>query len=214
MPKPRILIGTAHNRIFSPEYVRSLSDTYINLVNKYDIFLSLAESAQIHLNRNIIFRNAYEGKADWLLYIDTDMVWLPIDITTLVEFDKELCVGLCTTRKIPIRFCVYENNGHGEARPFKQIPDIPFRCFAAGTGFMLIKGSLVKRMWDNRFKDGYPFDPIPHGLSRSKTNVDSAYMGTDISFCQRVRKLGIDIWCHPDVKIGHVGATIAGVEDE
>ena len=77
---------------------------------------------------------------------------------------------------------------------------------------MLIKEKVIRRMWELRGKRGYPFDPINNSVPYSDSKILSNFTGTDLSFCQRARKCNFEIWCHPDAKIGHVGATMVGVE--
>ena len=211
--KPLVLIGTPYYGGFTHEFVISSYASLHDLQDTYHIAMATAESAQVHLNRNIICKSAYDNNADYLLFIDTDMYWMPSHIDTLIRFGRDVVGGLCTTRKTPQKNCVYENDGRGMCRSMTEIPKVPFKCFAIGTGFLLLSRMVVRTMWDNRHKDGYPFDPIPHGMSESECNALSAYRGTDISFCQRLRKRNIDIWCHPDVKVGHVGKMVYGRKD-
>jgi hypothetical protein len=32
------------------------------------------------------------------------------------------------------------------------------------------------------------------------------FKGGDVYFCENVRKAGIDVWCDPNVLVGHVGS--------
>jgi hypothetical protein len=212
--KPRVMIGTPHNGIFSPEYVQSYSQTVFTMMDRYDMGISTSESAQIHLNRNNIISEAYNHKADYLIFIDTDMMWESKHIEKLINFNKDVVGGICTTRKKPFAYCVYDSDGKGGIQSIKRIPKVPFRCFAIGTGFLLLRKSVITRLWDERAKHGYPFDPIPHGMTPSQTKVLTSVFGEDISFCCRLRKLGIDIWCEPSVRPGHVGSSLYGVGDD
>jgi len=197
--RPVLLIGTPYYGGFTHQYVLSV----------------FVESAQVHMNRNIIFSSAYKNNADYLLFIDTDMMWLPSHIEKLIDFDKDVVGGLCTTRKTPLINCVYENNGRGLCKAIKDVPKVPFKCFAIGTGFLLIRKRIIRMMWEQRHKHGYPFDPIAHGLTEQETgHTKTGYRGTDISFCQRLRKVGVDIWCMPSVKPGHVGEMTFGRAEE
>jgi hypothetical protein len=212
--KPKVMIGTPHNGIFSPEYVTSYSQSVFTLMGKYDMALSISESAQIYLNRNIIMSKAYEHKVDYLVFIDTDMMWVPDYIERLINFNKDVVGGICTTRKKPFAYCVYDSDGKGSIKPIERIPKVPFRCFAIGTGFLLLKKSVITRLWDERAKHGYPFDPISHGMTPSQTKAQTSFFGEDISLCCRLRKMNIDIWCEPSVKPGHVGSSLYGVKDD
>ena len=216
--RPMILVATPFYETFKGQYVLSLTQSMLDLYDKYDIRLATVESSQVHVNRNGLWRIAYDTKVPYLLFIDTDMLWKPQHIERLVEFDKDVVSGLCTTRKQApsgrYHYCVYETDGTGRCRPMGSTPKVPFRCWAVGAGFMLIRRSVIVRMWEEKVKHGYPFDLMPHGLSPDKSHIESAFLGEDISFCARLRKLGIDIWCHPDVKPKHIGEVIIGAVDE
>jgi len=213
--KPIILIGTPYYEQFSHQYVLSAFTSINELFPKYHLALSTAESSQIHINRNIIWKSAYDHKVDYLLYIDTDMMWRPDHITRLIESGKDIIGGLCTTRKKPpeFKYCVYENDGNGRCHPVSEVPNFPFKCWAIGTGFLLITQKVIKKMWDDRWKEGYPFDLMPHGLAYGKANIESMYLGEDISFCRRVHRQEIDIWCDPSVLPGHVGELVFGKDE-
>lgn len=216
--RPLVLIGTPYYQNFSGKYVMSLTQSMLSLYDKYNIRLATAESSQVHINRNNIWHIAYDARTPYLLYIDTDMVWKPSNIERLVESGKDVISGLCTTRKHApngkYHYCVYENDGAGLNRPMLSTPKVPFRCWATGAAFMLIRRPIIARMWDEKVKHGYPFDLMPHGLSPDKSHIESAYLGEDISFCARLRKLGIDIWCDPDVKPKHIGEALIGAADD
>ena len=211
--KPLVLIGTPYYQGFTDKYVLSSFASIYDLYPKYHIALSVSEGGQVHINRNVIIKSAYENKADYLMFIDTDMMWLPEYIEKLVRSNKDVIGGLCTTRRRPQKVCVYENDGNGRCRPMQDVPNVPFRCWAIGTGFLLLSSAVVRRVWNEKARIGYPFDPIPHNLPYAKANIDSAYLGEDISFCQRLRRLEIDIWCDPSVKPGHVGELVYGKEE-
>ena len=209
-----MLIGTPWYDSFSHPYVLSGFSSVYELYPKYHIALGTAEGGQVHVNRNVIVKIAYDQKVDYLLFIDTDMMWLPEHIDKLVKSGKDVIGGLCTTRKPPKKFCVYENDGNGRCKPITEVPNVPFRCWAIGTGFLLLSKSVVTRVWDERYKQGYPFDMIPHGLSNNKSSTESSFLGEDISFSWRLRKLGIDIWCDPSVRVGHEGRIVYGEPDK
>ena len=113
------------------------------------------------------------------------------------------------------RYCVYnKDKKNGECEPIKDDPGVPVRVYAIGTGFLLLKRSVIVKAWEGRGKYGWPFDPLPHGVIASKSTVQSSFMGEDLSFCSRLRQMGFDIWCHPDVKPGHVGEIMLGAKDK
>lgn len=218
--KPIVLVGTPYYENVAGKYVISLMQTRIDLYDRYDIRLATTESSQVHVNRNTIWHIAYDAKVPYLLYIDSDMIWKPKDVERLLKSseDKEVISGLCTTRKQSpagnYHYCVYESDGTGRNRPMMSVPKVPFRCWAVGAAFMLIRRPIIVRMWEEKMKHGYPFDLMQHGLSPDKSKIESSFLGEDISFCTRLRKLNIDIWCDPAVKPIHIGEALIGAADD
>ena len=217
-PRPIIMIGTPYYKGFEGRYVLSLAQTIYDLYPKYRVALATAEGGQIHVNRNKIWEIAYKNKADFLLYVDTDMIWETAYVEKLIDSGKDVIGGLATTRKsskeTPQRICVYENDGTGRCKPIKEVPNVPFRCWAIGAAFLLLSKNIVRQVWEEKHKHGYPFDPIQHYVAEGKSNITSDYLGEDISFCWRLRKLGIDIWCDPSVRPGHIGELVYGIPDK
>lgn len=201
MVKPKLMIATPCSTSFPYQYVDSITKTLLRLYDKYALGIGLYESPLVYSNRNQLFRRAYDDGVDYILFIDSDMDWSPEMIDKLVMFDKDVACGLCLSRKplmgdahIPtILFKV-----DGRYRAYNEIPSEPLRVDAAGMAFVLIKKNVIKTITE---KYPHPFNPIYEG---------DRLLGEDISFCERLRECGFDIWCDPSCRIGHLVQTSLG----
>lgn len=181
--KPVITIGTPHRRDFMPEYVASLAVTLTAGLPFSFVFRPQA-GRFVFEQRNDIARNMV---GDHLLFIDSDMAWQPEDVSALVAVGKDIVGGLYL-------LAVFEQEGD-VIRLMGNIPGEPFQCAAIGTGFLLINRHVIETMLAPEFvrENGLPFDPLKEGWGSD-----------DISFCLRAKKAGFQVWCHPEVKLGHV----------
>jgi hypothetical protein len=156
-------------------------------------------------NRELIAKEAVRLDADYVLYIDTDMTFPADALTKLLSRNKEI-IGVMynykgtpprPTAKLDPKYkdeCkVIEKNGE----VFGSITDEtkPFRCRAVGTGFFIIKVSVLKKL------ERPYFTFIPE-------TENNEVVGEDVYFCDKAREAGYEIWCDPTIKIGHIGLMI------
>jgi hypothetical protein len=194
-----ITIGTPLRRgDITPEYVLSLVGTLKS--GKFDFEVAFREGTDIYQNRNAI---ACSFRGDFLLFIDTDMVWIPEDIEKLVKANRDIAGGLYLNKGNGGPVALHLNDHDGS---MVYPTDEPFKCAALGTGFMLIR-RLVFMVF--RAHGLYPFDPVLGG----EVTKDYPFLSQfpisscpeDVSFCVKARQLGFEVWCIPTVKVGHVG---------
>ena len=151
----------------------------------------------VAVNRNKIVADAIAQKATHLLFLDADMMFGREAIYKLIEHDLDVVAGNYNVRKDPTS----QNPGgttikmmvDGQIVSTTEIPDSLFKCYAAPTGFMLIKLDIFKKLKKPYFVEWETEDGI--------------HTTEDIEFCKRANDAGIDIYCDPSFKIGHIGST-------
>lgn len=165
-----------------------------------EVEFSLTESSLIYNARNDLTRKAINEGFDRILWLDSDMIFEPDlmgKLSARLDTGIEFVSGLYFKRREPIGPVIYKTCGSYEragqtipfASPYTDYPDKLFEIAAAGFGGCMMTVDLVKRIWE---KFGYPFSPI-------------LGFGEDLSFCCRVSRLGVKMYCDPSVKLGHVG---------
>ncbi len=162
-----------------------------------DTVLAMEMSSLIYHSRNHLVGKAIQLDADYMLWLDSDMVFQPDLLkgmmSTMSAHGLDILTGVYFRRVspyTPVLLDKLEIDGKRvESTNIKEIPEGLFEVAACGFGCVLMKTEVV---FDVLAKFGPPFDPI-HGV------------GEDLSFCWRARQCGYKIYADPSIWLGHVG---------
>lgn len=143
--------------------------------------------------REGLVRQAKEWGATHLLFVDYDMMFMPIKegdkfispITKMLEKDKDVLAAEYHFRRFPLQSTV---------TPLSEFSDkqFPYKASAAGTGLMLI---------NMRVFDGIPKPYFNFGRNDKAELV----YGEDTWFCQQAIKAGFEVWADPTIPVQHMG---------
>lgn len=173
----------------------------LNLRTDENVEFSLTESSLVYDSRNQLSRKAIEEGFDRILWLDSDMVFKPDLFQRLskrLDAGYQMVSGLYFKRKQPICPVLYKECGAYEkdgkhtvyATTYDDYPkDSLFEIAACGFGGVMMTTDIVKQVAE---KFGLPFSPI-------------LGFGEDLSFCCKVARLGVKMYCDSAVKLGHVG---------
>jgi GT2 family glycosyltransferase len=144
-------------------------------------------------------RNELMGKmkGEWLLQLDTDMVFDPDFcarlVTTMQKYNLDILTGLYVYKnhpQIPTVYMFNEKNGrHEPIGSWDESMDV-FEISSSGGGCLLIRRSVFERIIAEIQQN--PFEIIPP-------------YGEDHSFFMRARKLGIKAHCAWKIQAAHLG---------
>ena len=147
----------------------------------------------------------FDGKVDYdyIMWIDSDMVFQPEQFFKLIEHDKDVVSGMykmsdnknyATVENMDEDFfeqwCYYQ---------FLQDNDIKkkngklFKADYTGMGWMLVKYGVIEKM---KYPYFYPRKTI------HKAGWEE-FVWDDVEFCLRVREAGFDVWVDPNIIPGH-----------
>jgi len=198
---------------FSGNFLDSFLDFYNWCIhNKIQVIISRHYECNIYYVRNMCLGgNSTSGedqkpwrgqlKYDYILWIDSDIIFKKEDFIRLFNSNKNIISGLyfmqdgkqyATVKNWDEDF--YFKNGHFEFVMPENIINIeePFVVDYTGFGFILIKYGIFEKL-------KYPwFRP----LWKKFGNVNEFTM-EDVSFCHLVREQNIDIYVHPKVIVKH-----------
>lgn len=158
----------------------------------------------IYTSRNKLAQKAIEMEADYVLWLDSDMVFPPDTMEKMfdrLKKDKlDILTGLYFRRVhpyTPVLFDKLEMVGNVcNWTEFKELPEEPFEVGGCGFGCVLMDAGVFL---DVQGRFGNMFAPI-------------ANTGEDLAFCWRARECGYKIICDPDITAGHVGHIIVNKE--
>jgi len=187
----RIAIATLTQETLPVEYTLSL----IKMVHESNMSCSflINRSANITLGRNNQFFEAKENNYDYILYIDSDIVFPEDALKKLVALNKGVSSGIYYGREYPFRPVVHEFVEHDQIRNLVKWGDKPFIADSVGAGFLLIHKSIFP-LFERNIKE--PFAGLRNGLNQE--------ISEDTSFCIRCRDMGIKIWVDPSIELGHI----------
>lgn len=162
------------------------TQSLVSFISGYpDNKILTAHGSLIHDNRNWLYERCAD---DYLLMVDTDIVFKKDDVmkllNTMYETKADICTGVYREGYPPHSYALFQKDFTHPT----VLEDNPFEVEACGCGFMLINMKTV-RLGEK------PFDPI--------IDADVRH-GEDVSFCVRVKRKGLKIICDPSVQVGHL----------
>lgn len=179
------------------DFVMSL--TKLELVEETTINYSVG--SLIYASRDFLAGCAIKAEADYILWLDSDMIFEPTLLKDLLRDikGKDFVSGLYFRRKPPFTPVLYETIRLGltaDDAITKNYDNFPqnevFEIDACGFGACLMKTEVAKKVFEQK---GQMFSPI------------NGY-GEDISFCIRAKQVGYKLWCDPKPYLGHVAKTV------
>lgn len=151
--------------------------------------------------RNNLARQALKTDADYVLWLDSDMVFAPDTLIRMLKVckdnDIDFLTAVCFRRKPPYTPCLFDRLEKVEkGASYTALMSVPEGLFkVGGCGFAgVMMASDVLLSVQSKF-NGRMFDPMDG-------------FGEDVSFCWRARQCGYDIWCDSSIEFGHVGNCI------
>jgi len=149
-------------------------------------------------NRNKIVEIAKQNKSTHIMFIDADMVFPPSGIMRLIDHDKDIVAAMYNARGVPgqpIISTVKPTDPEKDPKKGEfvntEFPAGLFKVFGLGTGFMLIKTSVFKKL------------EKPYFVAYEDENGE--HHTEDIDFCAKAGKAGFDVWCSPTIQMNHIG---------
>ena len=165
------------------------------------------ENSLIYDSRNRLSLTAMDNGFDRVMWLDSDMVFMPDTLKKLSasmdEADCDFITGLYIKRHMPPLPVIYdkleepEKNAQGQVvKQIHEYIDYPkdslFLVSGCGMGCCITSVKMLRNIWDIY---GPAFTPYP-------------WAGEDLSFCYRARELGYLIFCDSRVTCGHIGQMI------
>lgn len=178
-------------------------------------FEMVVNQPYVETARNILVEHFLGSDCTHLLFLDSDVMFIPEQAQSLLEADRDVVCGIYPRKQIRWdvvakqveRGLPWEMLNHVASEPMvfpidKTIRDAnPLEVTGAATGFMMIKREVFEGMSPQEYEtDGRKY----RWWFRLGTK-EGKLLGEDIYFCQEVRRAGFRIWVLPKVSLGHIG---------
>lgn len=234
--RPFVLIGTpCYGGLVAQNYMESIIQLMVFAARSdFDLTLALnGHDSLITRSRNKIVASFLDmPQATHLMFIDADIAFQPEYVQRLLKFDQDVVAGMypiknidwprlrehATPQMTDAQFAEAGLNYVGQPCLGKEREEIDGFVTAtyAGTGFKLIKRSVLERMIEAYPETKYEVAHVwPRPKTRSenqyalfdcmiepKTNI---YLSEDFAFCRRWRQLGGKIWLDTQSRLTHIG---------
>lgn len=189
-------IAIVTNRAIKPQTVEALGKLLIHTDKAVDLIVA-TRGYTIAENRSYAVRRASEKGCTHILFIDDDMTFPKDTLDKLLAHGKEIIGVNSQSRTLPLSTTVAllkdgEHWPHDHVPPYWKMPDTLFEVFSIGMGVALIDLAVFDRIDEPWFA----FEVHPSG---------KVLVGEDAWFCREARSKGYQIWCDPDLPIGHIG---------
>jgi len=194
----RVLVGVPCMETIPVDTINSL----LNLKGISNKDIHFEPLSLVYIGRQRIIEKAIFEGYDYVLFIDSDMVFMPNLLEKLLEADKDIVTGLAFMRKPPYYPCIYSvvNSGSAEDGGTEILHDFPegelIQIAGCGMACCLIK----RKVFEDVYNQSAGFHP-------------NRYLGEDLAYCLRARALGHEVWCDTSVRVGHIGTTIITEND-
>jgi hypothetical protein len=230
--------GQAHGM-----YVKACLDLQ-GLLNKYGVevrFSFLFNESLITRARNYLVDEFLRSDCTHMLFIDSDVHYNPQDVIALLALDKDVIGGPYPKKAINWNNVAHAARTHPDMNPhelenvvgdyvFNVVKGTqqfsvnePLEVLEIGTGYMMIKRDVFKRMEEaypqlryrpdhvgqanfdgSRYIHAY-FDTIIDTADSATGGGSDRYLSEDYMFCQLWRKIGGTIFLCPWMRTQHIG---------
>ncbi len=219
-----MILTPAYGNLFYGGYVKSLMDTYRQcMVEGVPLhFFPIGNESLITRGRNRCIAFFMASDFTHALFIDADVSWDPDDIGRMIAHDKDVIAGAYPKKQYPIQYVVNAVAGKAEL-PEDHVFDRKnglIEVDETGTGFMLIKRSVIEKMQEAHPElkcnsDIFPhMDGDPEFLEKCELNYyalfdtairESRYLSEDYEFCRKWKDLGGTIYIDTQTQLDHTG---------
>lgn len=189
-PLPRVAIAVPSGDMVHADFAMAYAQLCMTSAG-LPLQLVTVKSSIVAQARNTGVEHAKDFKADFIFFLDSDMVFPPATLLHLLLHRKDIVGATYTKRVAPFDILGTKliNQPAGLSGDLLEMQRIP-------TGCLLINMRV--------------FDKLSKPYFRFETNANGDIVGEDYVFCDRARKAGFRIWCDAALsrEIGHIGQNV------
>ena len=177
------------------------AQSLVTLKKVGDCSIAFQMGSLIYTSRNDLGRVAIQSGADYVLWLDSDMVFEPDVLEKMLkklqENDLDFLTGVYFRRTAPYTPVLFESLTYKDDKAtWKEFKTLPENALVevGGCGFGLVL-MTTEMLMSVQGKYGTMFQPM-------------LGLGEDLAFCWRARECGYKLMCDTSIEAGHVGNAI------
>jgi hypothetical protein len=194
-PLPRVAITVPSGDMVHADFAMAYAQLCMASAG-LQLQLITVKSSIVAQARNNGVELAKNFKADFILFLDSDMLFPPTALFRLLLHRKDIVGATYTKRVAPFEIL----GTHLAEQPIVPSGDL-LEMQRIPTGCLLINMGV--------------FDKLSKPYFRFETDANGAIIGEDYVFCDRAREAGFRIWCDAVMsrEIGHIGQVVYRLPD-
>lgn len=215
VPRTGFSLGLVHDEFIHSKTVACMMQTRGHMRSLEQIIMVEGSVGSFDVGRNKVVKHFLDNtNSEWLLTIDSDMVWNPDMIaalsTTANVKDRPVVSGIYFVNDKPPRPCMVKRGEGGHLQTITEWEDGDVvEVDGLGGGFCLIHYTVLK---DIERKFGGRDDRHGPWYRQSAVGASGQMLEPDHAFVQRVQQVGRKVYVDTDVFVGHVKPRILGYE--
>lgn len=210
MADVNLLLATHTTGMVTPPYAQALALACAHLAAKgINHFPLILPDPLVESGRNRLAAFCLENGFTHILFIDADIQFTSADILRLIADDKDFVVGAYMKKIEREEYAVsFIPSADGLVEECPKTGCL--KIGGAGAGFMMLKRSVLETMRDRMpetIYTDYAGREKPTLINGFFANVieDGMLWSEDLTFCNRWRALGGDVWLDPAITLSHWG---------
>lgn len=206
----RVSLGITHDELIHALFMNCV----LKLKNSRDLgptIMVLGGPGNLDVGRNKVAAYFLDNTdSEWLLTIDTDMVFTPEHFDTLLAtgMEHKAVSGIYFVNEAAPRPCmVIRDDASGAMLTPKDWEEGIVPVHGVGGGFMLIHRDALLAIGDTSDTDrGGPW------YRQSATGANQSMLEPDYALCQRLEQTGNQVVVNTKVFVGHIKSRVLGME--
>lgn len=159
--------------------------------------------------RNMLVKQFMESDGTDLIFLDTDVSWMPGGILKLLRWDRDIVAGIYPYKSDVESYPVVhllDNDRRPVVDPITGL----IEADAVPTGFMRIRRNVFEEMKEHYHElkvidRKNPEKLVEYDCYFDTKQIGDTWYGEDIHFCKLWRAIGGRIWIEPDITFWHHG---------